>query len=62
MDLRVSHPVRPVEGPSYIMMARLDTPRGRKIHKKRAASIEPGFAQQSDPSAPAEANPDQFSV
>lgn len=27
------------------MMAKLDTPRGRKIYKKRAASIEPVFAQ-----------------
>lgn len=27
------------------MMAKLDTPRGRRIYKKRAASIEPVFAQ-----------------
>ena len=27
------------------MMAKLDTPRGRKIYKKRASSIEPVFAQ-----------------
>ena len=27
------------------MMARLDTPRGQRIYKKRAASVEPVFAQ-----------------